>query len=155
MFDIMWLCSDSMPFILTTKKSFWEKVKAVCFRHATSAPVSSPQELFARLGRPPPPRLPFPLPLPQALFPRIQAPFPPDVSPPGGARGPPQGAPSPFPPGFIHPFSQSFPGRPFPFPGSGLPPHPFLPNFKHEREADAGKATSGKYVCLCHMSRHW
>jgi len=33
--------------------------------------------------------------------------------------------------------SQSFPGRPFPFPGSGLPPHPFLPNFKHERDADA------------------
>ena len=117
-------------------------ISNLCFRHATSAPVSSPQELFARLGRPPPPRLPFPLPLPQGLFPRIQGlggPFPPDASPPGGARGPPQGAPSPFPPGFIHPFSQSFPGRPFPFPGSGLPPHPFLPNFKHERDVDAGK----------------
>merc|ERR1719150_3075561 len=35
----------------------------------------------------------------------------------------------------MHPFSQAFPGRPFPFPG-GVGHH-FLPAFKHERDIDA------------------
>lgn len=89
------------------------------YRQAASNP-----DIFNRLGRPPPPRLPFPLPLSGGLFPRIPAPF--NFN--GDGR---PGGHSPFP-GFIHPLSQ-FHGRPFPFPA---PPH-FMPNFKAERDADA------------------
>ena len=82
------------------------------------------------------------MPLPQGLFPRIGTPFSlnGDTSPPSARPPGPGGPPPPFP-GFVHPFSQAFPGRPFPFPG-GLPPHHFLPNFKHERDIDAGKVIS-------------
>ena len=107
------------------------------FRQATAAAqaAGTNQDIFSRLGRPTP-RLPFSLPLAQGLFPRTPFSINGDTSPPGvrvSAPGAPPGHPLPFP-GFMHPF----PGRPFPFPG-GLPPHPFLPSFKNERDIDAGE----------------
>ena len=89
--------------------------------------AASNQDIFSRLGRPAP-RLPFPLPFTSGLFPRIPAPFNPNGETPLRPGG--------FP-GFMHPFSQ-FHGRPFPFPGN-LPHHHFMPNFKSERDIDAGK----------------
>ena len=107
------------------------------YRHAQAA-AGNTQDIFSRLGRPTP-RLPFSLPLSQGLFPRISTPFSlnSETSPPS-SRGPPP--PPPFP-GFMHPFSQAFHGRHLAgYPGGpGLPSHHFIPNFKHERDIDAGK----------------
>ena len=108
----------------------------ICYYRHAQAAAGNTQDIFSRLGRPTP-RLPFSLPLSQGLFPRISTPFSlnSETSPPS-SRGPP---PPPFP-GFMHPFSQAFHGRHLPgYPGGpALPSHHFIPNFKHERDIDAG-----------------